>query len=122
MGKAFNRFKFGGAEGAGRLRLFPLARWQTNAFSAACKVSIWSFPKNGILDDLKNHPMEFDDRILRQIPECVIINSKERIKVVFTGRMEVEQPPFGARDGTTQAGPEDPAMSLGYCPRFLSVS
>ena len=44
-----------------------------------------------ILDGLKNHPMEFDDRILRQILECVIIESKERIKVVFVGGLEVEQ-------------------------------
>ncbi len=46
----------------------------------------------GILDGLKNHPMKFDDQILRQILECVIIESKERIKVVFTGGLEVEQP------------------------------
>ena len=45
-----------------------------------------------VLDGLKNHPMEFDDAILRQILECVIIESKERIKVVFTGGLEVEQP------------------------------
>lgn len=44
-----------------------------------------------ILDGLKNHPMEFDDRILRQILECVIIESKERVKVVFVGGLEVEQ-------------------------------
>ena len=46
----------------------------------------------GILDGLKNHPMEFDDSILRQILECVIIKSKKRIKVAFTGGLEVEQP------------------------------
>ncbi len=45
-----------------------------------------------VLDGLKNHPMKFDDQILRQILECVIIESKERIKVVFTGGLEVEQP------------------------------
>ena len=44
-----------------------------------------------ILDGLKNHPMEFDDQILRQILECVIIESKERINVVFVGGLEVEQ-------------------------------
>ena len=44
-----------------------------------------------ILDGLKNHPMEFNDSLLRQILECVIIESKERIKVVFVGGLEVEQ-------------------------------
>ena len=44
-----------------------------------------------ILDGLKNHPMEFDDSLLRQILECAIIESKERIKVVFVGGLEVEQ-------------------------------
>lgn len=46
-----------------------------------------------ILDGLKNHPLTYDDQILRQILECVIIESKERIKVVFIGGLEVEQPP-----------------------------
>lgn len=45
-----------------------------------------------ILDGLKNHPLTYDDQILRQILECVIIESKERIKVVFIGGLEVEQP------------------------------
>lgn len=45
-----------------------------------------------ILDGLKNHPLTYDDQILRQILECVIIESKERIKVVFVGGLEVEQP------------------------------
>ena len=44
-----------------------------------------------ILDGMKNHPLTYDDQILRQILECVIIESKERIKVVFVGGLEVEQ-------------------------------
>ncbi len=44
-----------------------------------------------ILDGLKNHPMEYDDQIARQILECVVVESKERIKVVFVGGLEVEQ-------------------------------
>lgn len=44
-----------------------------------------------ILDGLKNHPLTYDDQILRQILECVIIESKERVKVVFVGGLEVEQ-------------------------------
>lgn len=45
-----------------------------------------------ILDGLKNHPMEFDNQLLRQILECVIIESKEQIKVVFIGGLEVTEP------------------------------
>ena len=45
-----------------------------------------------VLDGLKNHPIKFDNSLLRQILECVIIESKERIKVVFAGGLEVEQP------------------------------
>ena len=45
-----------------------------------------------ILDGLKNHPMDFDNQLLRQILECVIIESKEQIKVVFIGGPEVTEP------------------------------
>ena len=44
-----------------------------------------------ILDGLNYHPLTYDDQILRQILECVIIESKERIKVIFVGGLEVEQ-------------------------------
>ncbi len=42
-----------------------------------------------ILDGLKNHPMEYDDRLVRQIIECVVVESKEQIKVVFIGGLEI---------------------------------
>lgn len=45
-----------------------------------------------ILDGLKNHPMTYDDQLIRQILECVIVESKEQIKVVFIGGTEVIQP------------------------------
>jgi len=35
--------------------------------------------------------MEFNDVIIRQIIDCVIVESKEKIKVVFVGGYEVEQ-------------------------------
>lgn len=35
--------------------------------------------------------MEFNNVILRQIIDCVIVESKEKIKVVFVGGYEVEQ-------------------------------
>lgn len=44
-----------------------------------------------ILDGLKNHPMEYDDRIVRQIIECIVVESKEQIKIVFVGGLEVLQ-------------------------------
>ena len=44
-----------------------------------------------ILDGLKNHPMTYDDQIIRQILECVIVESKEKIKVVFVGGLEVTE-------------------------------
>lgn len=44
-----------------------------------------------ILDGLKNHPLTYDDQIIRQILECAVVESKEKIKVVFVGGLEVEQ-------------------------------
>ncbi len=44
-----------------------------------------------ILDGVKNFPLKFDDTLLRQILEYVIIESKEKIKVVFIGGLTVEQ-------------------------------
>ena len=44
-----------------------------------------------ILDGLENHPMEYDDRLVRQALECVVVESKEKIKVIFAGGLEVEQ-------------------------------
>lgn len=43
-----------------------------------------------ILDGLENHPMEYDDKLVRQIIECVVVESKEKIKVVFIGGTEIE--------------------------------
>ena len=45
-----------------------------------------------ILDGMANHPMSFDDQLIRQMLECVVVESKERIKVVFIGGLEVSQP------------------------------
>ncbi len=44
-----------------------------------------------ILDGLKNHPMQYNDRIVRQIIKCVIVESKELIKVVFIGGFETTE-------------------------------
>ena len=33
---------------------------------------------------------EYDDTLVRQIIECVVVESKEKIKVVFIGGTEIE--------------------------------
>lgn len=43
-----------------------------------------------IIDGLQNHPMNYDDKLVRQIIECVVVESKEKIKVVLIGGTEVE--------------------------------
>lgn len=44
-----------------------------------------------ILDGLKNHPINYDDSIVRQLLDCVVVESKNKIKVVFKDGYEVEQ-------------------------------
>lgn len=41
---------------------------------------------------LGNQPLEFDDTLIRQILECVVVQSKDQIKVIFKDGNEVEQP------------------------------
>ena len=36
-----------------------------------------------VLDGMKNHPLTFDNEIIRKILQCVIVESKDKIKVVF---------------------------------------
>lgn len=43
------------------------------------------------IEALANHPISYDDQIVRQIIESVIVESKEKIKVVFVGGLEVTQ-------------------------------
>ncbi|MBS5733894.1 MAG: hypothetical protein KHW87_04215, partial [Clostridiales bacterium] len=43
-----------------------------------------------ILENMKNHPLTYDDHIVRQILQCVVVKSKQKIKVVFIGGLEVE--------------------------------
>lgn len=42
------------------------------------------------IDLLRNHPLTYDDQIVREILECVVVESKDRIKVVFKGGAEIE--------------------------------
>ncbi len=45
-----------------------------------------------ILAGIENHPMTYDDQIVRQILESVVVVSKEQIKVIFLDGLEVIQP------------------------------
>lgn len=42
-----------------------------------------------ILDGLKNHPMQYDDKIVRQLIECVVVESKTQIKIIFRGGLTI---------------------------------
>lgn len=44
-----------------------------------------------ILDGMQSHPMEYDDRLVRQILEYMVVEAKEEIKLVFVGGMEVKE-------------------------------
>ena len=44
-----------------------------------------------VIEGLRNHPLEFNNRLIRQIIDCIIVESKSKIKIVFTGGYEVEQ-------------------------------
>lgn len=44
-----------------------------------------------ILDGLENHPMEYDDMLVRQLVSSIIVESKERIRIIFVGGVEVVQ-------------------------------
>lgn len=41
------------------------------------------------IDLLRNHPITYDDQIVREILECVVVESKDKIKVVFKGGIEI---------------------------------
>ena len=44
-----------------------------------------------VIELLRNYPLTYDDQIVREILECVVVECKEKIKVVFVGGLEVEQ-------------------------------
>ena len=44
-----------------------------------------------ILDGIKNRPMEYDDQIVRQLLECIVVDSKEQITVIFKGGLKSVQ-------------------------------
>ena len=44
-----------------------------------------------VIDGLKNRTMEYDDNLVRQLLEAVIVESNEKIKIVFVGGLSIEQ-------------------------------
>lgn len=44
-----------------------------------------------VIDGLKNHPITYDDEIVRQLIDCVVVESKEQIKIVFRGGLQLKQ-------------------------------
>ena len=44
-----------------------------------------------IVDMLKNRLLTFDDELVRKVVECIVVESKERIKVVMVGGTEIEE-------------------------------
>lgn len=44
-----------------------------------------------IMDELKNHQIVYNDELVRQIIEVVIVESKEKIKIIFKGGLTVEE-------------------------------
>ena len=44
-----------------------------------------------IVDMLKNRPLAFDDELVRKVVECIVVESKEKIRVVMVGGMEIEE-------------------------------
>lgn len=39
---------------------------------------------------MRNHSLTYDDQVVRHLLQCVIVESKEKIRVVFAGRLKVE--------------------------------
>ena len=44
-----------------------------------------------VIDGLKNCPMAYNDEMVRKLIECVVIESKDQIKVVFRDGTQMEQ-------------------------------
>ena len=44
-----------------------------------------------IVDGLKNHPLSYDDELIRNLVSCVVVESKDLIKVVFYEGTEIKE-------------------------------
>ena len=45
-----------------------------------------------LTDILENQPLQFNDELIRQMLQCIVVESKERIKVIFNDGTEIDQP------------------------------
>ena len=45
-----------------------------------------------LADILENQPLAFDDGLIRQMLQCVVVQSKDCIKVIFNDGTEIDQP------------------------------
>ena len=45
-----------------------------------------------LTDILENQPLQFNDELIRQMLQCIVVESKERIKVIFDDGTEIDQP------------------------------
>lgn len=45
-----------------------------------------------VFDGMKNRQMAYDDELVRKLIKCVVVESKDQIKVIFCGGLQVEQP------------------------------
>ena len=45
-----------------------------------------------ITEIIENQPLQFDDNLIRQMLECVVVQSKEQIKIVFKDGTEIDKP------------------------------
>ncbi len=44
-----------------------------------------------ILDGLKNHPLEYDDELVRKMIDTIVVLTKDKIRIVFKGGLEIDQ-------------------------------
>lgn len=44
-----------------------------------------------LIDGLRNRTLVYDDKLVRQIIEAIIVESREKMKVIFIGGYETEQ-------------------------------
>ena len=66
-----------------------LEKCRENNSPSACESKLNEI--SHITQILKNQPIEFDDTLIRQILECVVVQSKEQIRIIFKDGTEVDQ-------------------------------
>ncbi len=44
-----------------------------------------------VLDGLKNHPLTYDDELIRKVVDTIVVLDKHKIRIVFKGGMEIDQ-------------------------------